>query len=433
MPDRTALAHLLRRATFGPRVEELDAAEKAGYDATLTALIGPAGPDAGAARTPAPGLGPDPSQQLAKNASRDQRQQANQARSKQVKTVVRWWIDRMATADHQLHEKLTFFWHGHWATSVQKVKSAQLMLAQQQTLFATALGERGPQLKAMLRDPALIVWLDGEKNTAKAPNENLGRELMELFTLGIGHYTEDDVKGAARALTGWEIDRTTGKAQLNPKRHDKGSKTILGQTGTFDADGLADLLLAQPANAEFIARRLWFRYASGADLPDAVLKQAVGHPDTAGMLRAILASAEFRQTRGQLVKQPVEWAVGALRQLNVRPGNLPEEQQNQLVTALNELGQLPLSPPSVGGWPAGAAWLTTSATQVRLRAAELIAAKAPLDRLTAVPAAQRIDVLARLLVVDAFTTRTREVLSSTVANPRQLLALGLASPEYAVS
>jgi uncharacterized protein (DUF1800 family) len=423
MADREAVAHLLRRATFGPRAEEVDAAEKAGYDATLAGLFDTAA-DTGAARTPVPQLGPDPLQ------GATDRKAAQQARAKQVRTVVQWWLDRMAAADHQLHEKLTFFWHGHWATSAEKVRSAQLMLAQQQTLFRTALGDRATQVKAMVRDPALIVWLDGEKNTAKAPNENLGRELMELFTLGIGHYTEDDVKAAARALTGWQVDQRTGQAVLNPKRHDARDKTILGRTGPFDADGLADLLLAQPANAEFIAERLWFRYASGQPMPRSVLSQAQAHADTAGMLRTILAGDEFRQTRGQLVKQPVEWAVGALRQLGVRPGDLPE---NQLANLLNQLGQVPLSPPSVGGWPAGAAWLTTSATQVRLRAAQAIAAKAPVDKLTAVPVGQRIDVLARLLVVDAFTTRTRDVLSGATGDPRRLIALGLASPEYQVT
>ena len=143
MADRKAVAHLLRRATFGPRAEEVDAAEKAGYDATLAALFALSGTDAGAAKTPVPRLGADPATALGKRATREQRQQVNQERNKQVRSVVQWWLDRMASADHQLHEKLTFFWHGHWATSVQKVKSAQLMLAYQQTLFNTALGDRG--------------------------------------------------------------------------------------------------------------------------------------------------------------------------------------------------------------------------------------------------------------------------------------------------
>jgi uncharacterized protein (DUF1800 family) len=282
----------------------------------------------------------------------------------------------------------------------------------------------------MLRDTALIIWLDGQKNTAKAPNENLARELMELFTLGIGHYSEDDVKAGARALTGWQVTPATGQAVFNPKRHDEQNKTILGRTGNFDADGFADILLAQPANAEFVARRLWYRFASEEPIPNGLLVQ---RETTADMVKAMLESSEFQQTRGHLVKQPVEWAVGAMRQLGIRPGELAADQQTQLFAALKQLGQVPFAPPSVGGWPSGAAWLTTSAAQVRLRAAQLLAAKAPSNVLADVPAAMRIDALARLLVVDGFTARTKDVLTAAANEPRRLLALGLASPEYLVS
>jgi uncharacterized protein (DUF1800 family) len=436
MGNREAVAHLLRRATFGPRAEEVDAAEKAGYDATVRALFDVTStPDAGAARTPVPQLGADPATALAAGATREQRQQAQQQRRDQARAVTLWWLDRMVAADHQVHEKLTFFWHGHWATSVEKVKSGVLMLEQQQTLFRTALGDLGAQVKAMLRDPALVIWLDGQKNTAQAPNENLARELMELFTLGIGNYTEDDVKAGARALTGWVVDQRTGAATLNPRRHDAKDKTILGKTGPFDADGFADILLAQPAHAEFVARRMWYRYASDQPMPDASLRAAAS-PQATQTLRAVLSDDGFRATAGQLVKQPVEWAVGAMRQLDIRPGQLAADQQRQLLAALDQLGQVPLQPPSVGGWPAGTAWLTTTSTQVRLRAGQLLASRASqavLDRLSAVPAGQRVEALQRLLVVDAFTSRTREVLQTAAGQPRQLLALGLASPEYTVS
>ena len=159
MADREKVAHLLRRATFGPTAEEVDAAESRGPAATLDALFAPAAPDAGAARTPLPKLG------LVVNEKSD--------RAEQIRTVGTWWLDRMVQAEHQLHEKLTFFWHGHWATSADKVKSGPLMLAQQQTLFRTALGDLSTQVHAMLRDPALIVWLDGQKNTEKALKEKL--------------------------------------------------------------------------------------------------------------------------------------------------------------------------------------------------------------------------------------------------------------------
>jgi uncharacterized protein (DUF1800 family) len=435
MATRTEVAHLLRRATFGPRAEEVDAAERGGLDTTLAALFAPTGDDAGAARAPVPTLEPI----LAPGKDADARQKVRQQQRDQVKTVTLWWLDRMAQADRQLQEKLTFFWHGHWATSVEKVRDAGLMLAQQQTLHRNGAGDFGTLLKAMLRDPALIFWLDGQKNTDKAPNENLARELMELFTLGIGRYGEIDVRQAARALTGWRIDPKQRTAVFDPKRHDSGAKTILGQTAAFDADGLADLLLAQPANAEFLATRLWFRYASGDPVPDDVRNRLVtvyraGH-DVSALLRALLTDPGFGRTPGQLVKQPVEWAVGAMRQLGVRPGTLTDQQQRQLILGLDQMGQVPLAPPSVGGWPAGTAWLSTSAVQVRLRLADLLASHAEpttATKLNAVPVAQRPDALARLLVVDAFTDRTRAVLAQAAGDVRRLIALGLASPEYAV-
>jgi uncharacterized protein (DUF1800 family) len=418
MADREKVAHLLRRATFGPTAEEVDAAESRGPAATLDALFSPAAPDAGAARTPLPRLGP------VVNEKTD--------RAEQIRAVGTWWLDRMVQAEHQLHEKLTFFWHGHWATSADKVKSGPLMLAQQQTLFRTALGALSTQVHAMLRDPALIVWLDGQKNTEKAPNENLARELMELFTLGVGHYTEQDVREGARALTGWVVDQKSATATLNPKRHDTRPKTILGRTGDFDADGFADILLAEPACPQFIVRRLWLRYCSDAPVPPAVLDRATAQPTTAAMLRELLTA----DGHTELVKQPVEWLVGALRQLQIRPADLTDAQRKQLTAGLAQLGQVPLRPPSVGGWPSGAAWLTTSATQARLKLAQTLAARAPtavLDRLTAAPAAQRPAALARLLVVDRFTARTEAVLTPAANDARRLLALGLASPEYAVT
>jgi uncharacterized protein (DUF1800 family) len=424
MPSRDDLAHLLRRATFGPRAEDVDAAERNGYDATLAALLS--------------GLsaGPDPSMPtLAAPAAQDRT-----AIRDQVRVATGWWLDRMVAADQQLTEKLTFFWHGHWATSVQKVRLAGLMLAQQQVFRTYGHGDFTPFVKAMLRDPALVVWLDGQKNTKQAPNENLARELMELFTLGIGRYTEDDVRAGAKALTGWVVDRNNSTVTFAPRRHDTTRKTILGRTGDLDADGFADILMAQPANAEFLARRLWLRFASEGDIPAATLGRLTDayRPgrDITALLRALFSDTGFTASRAQLVKQPVEWAVGAMRQLGVRPASLTDAQQRQVLQGLTALGQLPFEPPSVGGWPSGAAWLTTSATQVRLRLAQVFAARADagvVARLTAAPEQGRVDALARLLVVDAFTGRTRTVLSAAVRDPRRLIMLGLSSPEYVVS
>ncbi|MEV6600871.1 DUF1800 domain-containing protein [Actinoplanes sp. NPDC051346] len=414
MTDRSTVSHLLRRLTFGPTAAEVDAAARAGVPATLDKVLAPAGratpPEVGAFR---PG----------KEGRDDARRQATAA--------LEWWVGRMIT-EAGAAEKLTFFWHGHWATSVRKVRSAALMLDQQATLRRYGAGGTGPLVRAMLRDPALIIWLDGQRNTRRAPNENLARELMELFTLGVGAgYTEADVKAGARVLTGWRAERTGGPATLVARRHDPSPVTLLGRTGTFDTDAYADLLVAHPAHLPFLAGRLWARY--GADTaPDAATtaRLVARGASTVAMLRALVSDPSFVDTRGRLVKQPVEWMVGAVRQLGVDP----KRGRARILGGLRALGQVPFRPPSVGGWPAGTAWLTTSSTRDRLASGRALAALAPeaVDGLAGAARTDRLDALARLLVVDGWTARTRAVLAGAADDPRLLLTLGLASPEYAV-
>ncbi|MCO8270518.1 DUF1800 domain-containing protein [Actinoplanes sp. TRM 88003] len=406
MTDRRLVMHLLRRLSFGPTAAEVDAAVRAGYDATLERLLAPV------ALPEPPDLGPEPDP----GGSREGRQAARKKQREQVGVLGRWWLSRMV-ADPTAAEKLTFFWHGHWATSAQKVRSARLMLAQQQTFRRYGTGPTGPFVRAMLRDPALILWLDGQKNTRKAPNENLSREVMELFTLGVGAYTEDDVKAGARVLTGWQVDRAAGTARLVPRRHDDQAVALLDGRADGRADGVdsyADLIVRQSAHLPFLAGRLWARYGGPGPAP------AVTGRDATSLLRAICAAPEFAAANGTLVKQPIEWLVGALRQLRIEPdGTEP---------TLRALGQIPLRPPSVGGWPEGAAWLTTSSTLTRLRAAQKLAAKAEIDDLTG---PDRLEALANRLAIDTWTDRTHATLTP-IKDPRRLLALALASPEYAI-
>ncbi|SFF04155.1 Uncharacterized conserved protein, DUF1800 family [Actinoplanes philippinensis] len=424
MTDRRLVSHLLRRLTFGPTSAEVDAAARSGFEATLRALLRPAADPA------PPDLGPDPAARLGRDSTREQRQAARREQAGQVAALTRWWLERMAAGGAA--EKLTFFWHGHWATSARKVRSAPLMLAQQQTFRRYGSGDTGPLVRAMLRDPALILWLDGQRNSRKAPNENLAREVMELFTLGVGAYTEDDVKAAARVLTGWQVDRVAGTARLETRRHDARPVTLLGRTGTLDVDGYADLLVRHEAHLPFVTRRLWARYASADGLPpaDVTARITAAGRDTTALLSALCRDPAFAATTGTLVKQPVEWLVGAVRQLGVPIGRLSAGEHRRLVSTLQALGQIPLRPPSVGGWPAGVAWLTTASTLTRLRAGQWLADLAPevTDRLTG---DDRLDVLADVLVVDGWTDRTVSALRA-VTNPKRLLATALASPEYAI-
>src|SRR4051812_2750305 len=260
MADRELVAHILRRATFGPTRAEIDGAARLDLPAVVRGLVKPSDVDSGAVALPV--FADDPYFGRTKEMTRAERQQSRQAARQQLTSLAQGWLLRMAGARHQLAEKMVFFWHGHWATSAQKVRSATLMRTQLETFRSLGRADFGTFARAMVRDPALIFWLDGQRNTRQAPNENLAREFMELFTLGIGAYGEDDVKAGAKALTGWTLDRATGKSVFNAKRYADGPKTILGVTKDFDVDSYVDLLVSQEAHPRFLAARLWYRFGS---------------------------------------------------------------------------------------------------------------------------------------------------------------------------
>jgi uncharacterized protein (DUF1800 family) len=427
--ERAAVRRLFERFGFGPRPGELDAAVAQGFDRTAEVLLA-AGDDPGARATPPPALAPEPKPGKDKEA---RRQAAEQVRKEQA-AVTLWWLDRMVASDAPLTERLTWFWHGHFATSAQKVRSARLMLAQNETFRRAGAGDFAVLAKAMAVDPAMLIWLDGQKNTAKAANENLARELMELFTLGVGHYSEHDVREAARALTGWKVNRDAANASMVAKQHDAGAKTVLGQTGDLDAAKLVDVLVAQQASPRFIAQRLWSRLVSSAPPGDDVVDRLVAGygpgRDVRGMLRALAADPGFRDGKSTLVKQPVEWAVGLMRALRIRPSALPEGDRTKLLAGLRGMGQVPFLPPSVGGWPSGAAWLTTSAALSRLQVARLLTARADLGGLST---SDPVAAIGALLGVDGWSERTRSALGKLTRQPAQLAAVAATAPEYTVS
>jgi uncharacterized protein (DUF1800 family) len=454
LSEAESVRRLLDRLGFGAGGDELAQRQSSGYAAVVDALLAPTGPDAGAVATPAPRLpAPARPERTARRgaggasektpADRAARKEHRQQLKAQQLAATRWWLDRMVRADHPTRERLTWFWHGHFATSAQKVRVAALMLRQNETFRTGALGSFTDLARAQIVDPALLVWLDGNDNTAKAPNENLAREFMELFTLGHGHFGEADVKEAARALTGWKLDRQTGEAQLRPKQHDGGSKTVLGRTGNLGATELVDVLLSQPASAEFVVGRLWFRLVSpqppSAGTRERLLAAYGARRDLTAVLRAIALSPELRDPATSMVKQPVEWVVGTARALGVVPSELSDPGrrakpgQGRLLIALRGMGQVPFRPPSVGGWPAGAGWLTTAAAAARLSAARALAAKADLTAVAATSTRNRTEAIRRLLGVDAFTARTADALAAVADRPADAVALAAVSPEYVVS
>ena len=272
-----------------------------------------------------------------------------------------WWLHEMLLTPSPLTERMTLFWHNHFATSQQKVRSSQLMYRQNALLRSQALGNFGVMLHEVAKDPAMLVWLDNAGNRKQAPNENFAREVMELFTLGEGHYGERDIKEAARAFTGWSIDRETGTFTYRRMWHDYGEKTVLGRTGSFDGDDVLDILLARPETAQFISTKLWREFISPEPDRKQVEKFANvfrdSHYEIKPLMRAILMSDAFwsDSNRAVLVKSPVELVVGSLRTFDIRPFDL-----RPAVFACAALGQNPFSPPNVKGWPGGDAWITSS-------------------------------------------------------------------------
>jgi uncharacterized protein (DUF1800 family) len=429
------------RFGFGATAAQLNAgaADPEKAIATLISTLGSrGGSDPGVEATPAPDVRQaelDARPDVApKDLPTEQRKALQQGRKQRAEQITSWWLERMVRSEQPVPERLTWFWHGHFATSIQKVKSASLMLAQNATLRRLGGTTFRPLAHAMIIDPAMLVWLDGNDNVEGSPNENLGREFLELFALGHGHYNETDVRETARALTGWKINRTTGKVRLVPGKHDDGEKTIFATPGDWTADSFVDLVCDKPDTAAFVVGRLWFRLVSDVAPDPATTERLVAaygrDGDVAAVLTAISHEQAFTDSGTSVVKQPVEWVVGLLRALGVAPSALEDTQRRRLLQLLRGMGQVPFLPPSVGGWPAGTSWLTTASALSRSQAAKLITAHAKLDRVStkAVP-----DHVARLLGVDALSARTRSAVAAVADSLPDAVAVAACSPEYVVS
>lgn len=424
LDDRAALRRLWDRFGFGPRPGDLDTASARGFDATVATLLT-------STTTPPPPANLGPAPNLSAKAGTAARKQAGMALAQQEITLTTWWLDQMVTTTRPLTERMTWLWHGHFATSEQKVRSAVLMQQQNATFRALGTGQFHTLAHAVMVDPAMLLWLDAQQNRVGSPNENLARESMELFMLGIGHYTETDVREAARALTGWVVDRATGQVRNLAKRHDDGNKTVLRQTGNLDVNSFTDLVLSQANSPRFVTGRLWYRLVSAtppaSDVVDRLVAAYGPNGDIMATLRAITKEPAFVDSASQVVKEPVEWAAGLMRALGVRPAQLPAKVMKQMLAGLRAMGQVPFEPPNVGGWPANGAWLTTSAALARFRTARLIVAQAKLPSTGSVAGVQT------LLNVDFWSPRTMAALAPVAGNVPALVTVAACAPEYVVS
>jgi uncharacterized protein (DUF1800 family) len=364
--------HLLNRTGFGATHEEVTRLASLTRQAAVDRLLEQA---VAAERSAPPRWVNEPVLTIAQRRSLTPEERLNELRIANERAIDlrEWWVAQMLNPQAAFAEKMTLFWHNHFATSQQKVRATQLIYRQNATLRQHALGNFGTLLHAIGRDPAMLVYLDTAGSRRENPNENFAREVMELFTLGEGQYQERDVKEAARAFTGWSIDRDTGEFLFRRGAHDPGVKTVLGKSGAWDGDAVLDILLAHPATARFLVQKLWREFISPE--PDAaeVERLAAGFVqsryDIRAVMRALLLSPAFfaLENRGTLVKSPIELVLGTVRTFQVETPSM-----RPAVAASALLGQNLLAPPNVKGWPGGNAWINSATLLGRKQVAERI-------------------------------------------------------------
>lgn len=425
---RLEIARLYSRFGFGPRPGEFEQALKAGAATTKQSLLNPPPIDTGAVALPTVtdlGKRPDPNTPEVITFARGLRAQSE--------GIEIWWLDQMVATNKPLQEKMVWFWHGHWATSIGKVNYAMPMLLQNQTFRKFALANFNDFSKAMFMDGALQIWLDGGDNTVKAPNENLSREMMELFLLGVNRYSETDVKELARAFTGYQVSRSSGAVTYNATRRDTKSVTILGKSAVMTPEDAISHLVSQQNCAQFIAERIWYRFISSqVPLPAShPMIGAFAGRDTASLVAALVNSSDLANPQYEMVKSPVEWFVGVCRALGLTPSKL--DSFTKLHSYLDKLSQIPFSPPNVGGWPADEAWLSSASAQFRITFATWLVGQADLSAIQERIPAARAAYLADLLGVVEWSPRTSFALREVRDVIPRLVILAICSPEYVVS
>ena len=370
--DAVKAAHLLNRAGFGGTAEEIKKVCAEGSAAAVDRLLG--FPDAGAEAQNPHDL-PDFSaiadfpknfrelRRMFQGKDKEElqrfRMMLQRGNRDALFATARWWLNRMASGPHPLQEKLTLFWHGHFTTSFRDERSAWLIWRQNELLRRKAAANFHAFVKEISRDPAMLQYLNNNQNRKGRPNENYARELMELFTLGIGNYTEDDVKAAARAFTGWASE---GEEFVFRKRqHDDGRKTFLGRSGNLDGDDVIESIMRHKACAPYVAGKL-FRFFAYEEM-ESGLADALGRVlrdsgyDLRPVLKTILRSRAFysRKAIGAQIKSPIQLVIGTVRLLGI---DLPPLQMLQ--RGLQQMGQVPFNPPNVRGWPGGQSWINSA-------------------------------------------------------------------------
>ena len=354
--------HLLARSGFTATPGEIEALALLGREEAVAQILAALRRDA---VTPPPQWAADWQPPRRAGMSEAERLALRDTRREEGGELKAWWLREMLATPAPLTEVMTLFWHNHFTSSLRKVKSPALLYRQNVLLRRHATGNFGDLLRAVARDPAMLLYLDNARSRKAAPNENFARELLELFTLGEGRYSEADLKQTARAFTGWSVDPESGAFTFRRRWHDSGSKEIFGQQGNFDGDDVIDLLLARPETAELIVAKLWRRFISQTPDPAEAKRLAAlfrdGGYELKPLLRALFTSEAFwaAENRGRLIRSPVDLVIGTLRLFDF-PLRDDVKVGRDLAWLTRRLGQDLFEPPDVKGWPGGTAWITSA-------------------------------------------------------------------------
>lgn len=384
--------HLLMRAGFGASPEEIASIAQIPREQVVALLL---------ADLPLPAPPGDwvDEPHLRQNLTREQRQQLQRLNRQRIGELLRWWFGLMMQGPYVLREKMVLFWHGHFVIEASTVKLAQYLYRYSMMLRRNALGNFRTFLKEMWKDPAMLIYLNGKDNVAQRPNENFARELLELFTMGVDSgYTETDIKEAARAFSGWRLNNETLQAEFIPRRHDDGTKTFLGRSGRFGGDEIIDIVLEQPAVADFICTKIYKFFCS-----PKIDREFVSHLATifrnnnyeiAPVLRAIFSDDSFYapQIVGSIIKSPLHLVFSLPRQFPAIDFDV-----EYLYRAAELLDQTMLNPPNVAGWEGQRAWISPLTLATRGLFGEAALTGGRIDRTNFNPRRQKpilIDIMA---------------------------------------
>lgn len=381
--------HLLTRTGFGASPEEMSSLLALSRAQAVDRLLGETR-QRSVVPPPKWTAAPKPQYWGQESWSQDERDAFRLARTAEIRELKSWWFAEMIVTPSPLTERMVLFWHNHFTSSFEGTVHWSHMLYDQNALFrAKGLGDFGTLLRAILHDPAMLRYLDNHLNRKGKPNENLARELLELFTLGEGHYRETDIKEIARALSGWTVDAKNDFVfVVNQRQHDDGIKTIFGESGKFDGDDVARILLARQRMAEFVVEKLWREFVSDAPSREAVGRLAEGFRASGysikALLRELFLSTEFwaPENRASLVKSPVELIVGTLRSFA-----LPVADVNALPALSKRLGQDVFDPPNVKGWAGGKTWINPAWLLLRYQTIDRLISARDVDQAPVMSAA----------------------------------------------